>query len=262
MAKTGWVKTYQPLFIPLSIFLGGLTVAIAIITTGGLGRVTSSADDTGNVVMEVEVSVDDDPFLGDPNAPVTVVEFLSFECPWCKKFHDETFPQLESQYIDTGKIKFVVRDLPLSFQDPAATKDAWAADCARDQGGDQAYFGYLDEIFARTGTEGVGLPKEGKISGYDAAAKKLGLDLTKFRSCLASAQFKDEVAKDLADVTALGQKLAEKYPEKKYPGLFRGIGTPTFFIGKTDSSGTFTGQVLGGAYPFDSFQQTIDQLLK
>ena len=252
MAKRLDLLKYQSLFIPASIFLGGLAVALAIVFTGGLGRVTSGADE--NPSGEVQVSVDNDPGLGYPDAPVTIVEFLSFECPFCKIFHDETFPQLKSQYIDTGKVRFVVRDLPLSFQDPAATKDALAADCAHDQGGDAAYFGYIDEIFARTGTEGAGLPNVGKISGYDAAAKKVGLDLTRFSSCLSSEQFKDEVAKDLADAMKLAQD---------NPTVFdQGIGTPTFIVGKTDSSGTFTGQVVSGAQPFASFQQVIDELLK
>lgn len=247
MAKKFDLLRYQSLFIPLSIFLGGLAVAAAIIYTGGLGRMSSTANDllpTSDAGGEVQVSVDDDPGLGDPNAPVTIVEFLSFECPFCQSFHKDTLPQIKSQYIDTGKVRFVVRDLPLSFQDPAATKDALAADCARDQRGDEVYFLYHDEIFARTGTEGAGLPKEGKTDGYEAAAKKIGLDVPRFKSCLSSGQFKDEVAKDLADAQTYGAN-----------------GTPTFFVGKTDSSGTFTGQVISGAQPFESFQLAIDALL-
>jgi len=254
MVKAHWVKTYQPLFVPLSIFLGGLTVAFAVIFTGGLGRISSSAggpaDDSGSAVTEVEVSVDDDPGLGDPNAPLTMIEFSDYECPFCKSFFEQTLSQIKSAYIDTGKVRFVYRDLPLPFHNPAATKEALAANCARDQKGDEGYFLYHDEIFARTTSNGEGM----KNAGYAAAATKIGLDVSAFNSCLSTEKFKDEVAKDLEDVTTLTQDYAGAFPQ--------GIGTPTFIIGKSDSSGTFTGQVVSGAQPFVSFQQIIDQLLK
>ena len=255
MAKRFDLSKYQPLFIPISIFLSGLIVALAIVFTGGLGRVTSNANDlpTGDSSGEVQVSVDDDPGMGDPNAPLTMVEFSDYECPYCKSFFEETLPQIKSAYIDTGKVRFVLRDLPLPFHEPAASKEALAANCARDQGGDEKYFLYHDEIFARTASNAEGM----KTADYAAAATKIGLNVAAFNSCLSTDKFKDEVAKDLADVTALSQKLAEKYPQ-----TFQGIGTPTFIIGKTDSSGTFTGQVVSGAQPFASFQQVIDDLLK
>lgn len=231
-------------------------MAVSIIATGGLGRVSSSAgspsDDTGSAVMEVEVSVDGDPGLGDPNAPLTMIEFSDFECPYCKSFHDETLLKIKEQYIDTGKVRFVLRDLPLPFHNPAATKEALAANCARDQKGDEGYFLYHDEIFVRTASNGEGM----KTADYAAAATKIGLDATAFNSCLSTEKFKDEVDKDLADVSELDQKLTEKYPQS-----YQGIGTPTFFVGKTDPSGTFTAQVISGAQPFESFQQVIDALL-
>jgi protein-disulfide isomerase len=263
MAKTSWIVKYQPLFLPAAILLGGLTVAVAVIFTGGLGRISSSADDTGNTVMEVEVSVDDDPVLGDQNAPVTIVELSDYQCPYCQSFWSETFPQLKSEYIDKGVVRFVYRDFPLtSIGHVSAAKSAEAANCAGDQGkywemqdklfgGQQKDWGYYEE------SKKAYLPLKKALPFFGKYAQEIGLDVTAFNSCLSSSKFKEEVAKDLADVTALGQKLAEKYPQ-----IFQGIGTPTFIIGKTDPSGTFTGQVLSGAYPFDSFQQIIDQLLK
>ncbi|MEX0587505.1 MAG: thioredoxin domain-containing protein, partial [Patescibacteria group bacterium] len=145
------LERYQFLLVPLAILGGGMSVALAIVLTGGLGggdQVPSGAD-IGQPTGEVEVSVDDDPVIGDPNAPVTIVEFVDFECPFCKSFFEETFPKIKSDYIDTGKVRFVLRDLPLPFHNPAATKEALAANCARDQGGDGKYFLYHDEIFAR-----------------------------------------------------------------------------------------------------------------
>src|SRR3990172_7456746 len=247
----GKLAKYQPLFVPLSILFGGLMIAAAIIYTGGLGRLSLSADvpygDPGT--GEVEVSVDDDPGIGDPNAPLTMIEFSDYECPFCKSFFEQTLPQIKSAYIDTGKVRFVYRDLPLPFHEPAASKEALAANCARDQKGDEGYFLYHDEIFARTTSNGEGM----KTADYAAAATKIGLDVSAFNSCLSTEKFKDEVAKDLEDVTTLTQDYAGAFPQ--------GIGTPTFIIGKSDSSGTFTGQVVCGAQPFVSFQQIIDALL-
>ena len=252
MAKKFDLLRYQPLFIPLSILLGGLTVAIAIIATGGLGRMATTADDllpSGDPGGEVQVSVDDDPGLGDPNAPLTMIEFSDYECPFCKSFFEETLPQIKSAYIDTGKLRFVYRDLPLPFHEPAASKEALAANCARDQGGDEKYFLYHDEIFARTASNAEGM----KPADYASAATKIGLDASAFNSCLSTEKFKDEVAADLAAVEKLTQD---------YPAVFQqGIGTPTFIVGKSDPSGTFTGQVISGAQPFESFQQVIDALL-
>ena len=228
-------------------------MAIAIIATGGLGRMAATADDllpTGDPGGEVQVAVDGDPGLGDPNAPLTMVEFSDYECPFCKSFFEETLPQIKEQYIDTGKLRFVYRDLPLSFHEPAASKEALAANCARDQKGDEGYFLYHDEIFARTTSNGEGM----KSADYAAAATKIGLDVSAFNSCLSSEKFKDEVAADLA--------AAEKLTQDYSAVFIQGIGTPTFIVGKTDSSGTFTGQVISGAQPFEFFQQIIDELLK
>ncbi len=81
----------------------------------------------------ISVSEDDDPMLGDPGAPVTIIEFSDFQCPFCQKFHSETFPQIKKTYIDTGKVRFVYRDFPLSFH-PGAQPAAEAAECAHAQG--------------------------------------------------------------------------------------------------------------------------------
>ena len=199
---------------------------------------------------KVEVSADDDPAFGDPNAPVTIIEFADYECPFCKSFFTETLPQIKEQYINTGKVRFVLRDLPLSFHEPAASKEAQAANCARDQKGDEGYFLYHDEIFARTASNGKGMPE----ADYASAASKLGLDVTAFNSCLSTEKFKDEIQGDLAAVDQLVQDNPTAFSQ--------GIGTPTFFIGKSDRSGTIIGTLISGAQPFESFQRVIDALLE
>lgn len=184
----------------------------------------------------VEVSVDDDPVMGDKNAPVTMIEFVDYECPFCKRFFDETLPKIKSEYIDTGKVKLVMRDLPLDFHQNAH-KESQAAQCAREQGGDSTYFKYHDEIFKRTISNGTGL----SLDQLPAIANDLGLNGSSLQSCLDSEKYKAEVDKDLADAAQYGAS-----------------GTPSFFIGKSDSSGKFQGTILVGAQPFESFKAALD----
>ena len=186
-------------------------------------------------------SIDDDPVLGDKNAPVTVIEFSDYECPFCKRHFDQTHQELVKKYIETGKVKLVFRDFPLSFHDPMATKEAVAANCAREQGGDKKYFEFHDEIFKRTISNGNGLNDE-KIQ---TIAKDLGLNTGKFTTCLSNQAQTDEVKKDIADGTAAGAS-----------------GTPTFLIGKTTSNGEIDGELLIGAQPFAAFQAVIDPMLQ
>ena len=186
-------------------------------------------------------SIDDDPVLGDKNAPVTVIEFSDYECPFCKRHFDQTHQELVKKYIETGKVKLVFKDFPLSFHDPMATKEAVAANCAREQGGDKKYFEFHDEIFKRTISNGNGLNDE-KIQ---TIAKDLGLNTGKFTTCLSNQAQTDEVKKDIADGTAAGAS-----------------GTPTFLIGKTTSNGEIDGELLIGAQPFAAFQAVIDPMLQ
>jgi protein-disulfide isomerase len=186
-------------------------------------------------------SVDDDPMLGDPNAKITIIEFSDYECPFCKRHYDQTLPQLIQEYIDTGKAKLVYRDFPLSFHDPMATKEAVAANCAREQSGDSKYFEYHGEIFTRTKSNGNGLSE----ADLTTIATDLGLNLNSFNTCLADPAQTDEVKKDIADGTAAGAS-----------------GTPTFVIGKTTSNGEIDGDLVVGAQPYAAFQAIIDPLLQ
>ena len=123
------------------------------------------------------VDEDDDPFLGDKNAPVTIVSFEDFQCPFCKRAFDQTFPQLKKDYIDTGKVKYVYRDFPLSFH-PQANAAAEAAECADDQG---KFWDYHGAIFNNQNRLGRDL--------YIELAGQFNLDVDKFTQCIDSGQF-------------------------------------------------------------------------
>lgn len=234
-------------FLGAGFFGGSLWTENKLLKTGSLG--TNSAIQQAGAQPSAPqpqqptkgiVSVDDDPVLGDKNAPVTIIEFSDYECPFCKRHFTDTYPQLIKDYIDTGKVKLVFRDFPLSFHDPMATKEAVAANCAKEQGGDKKYFEFHDEIFKRTISNGNGLNDE-KIQ---TIANDLGLNTGEFTSCLSDPAQTDEVKKDIADGSAAGAS-----------------GTPTFLIGKSTSDGKIDGDLLIGAQPFAAFQAVIDPLL-
>lgn len=234
------------LFISFSILLAGGIIKLKGIEGKQLGTntITQAAPNPGEAVPEentgpVKISLDDDPVLGDKNAPITLVEFSDYECPFCKRYFEETYSQIKKDYIDTGKVKLVFRDLPLSFHDPMATTEAIAANCAREQGGDEAYFRYHDEIFTKTTSNGNGLTKDDLY----AFASEQGLNSGNFKSCLDSEKFKDEIQKDLTDASSYGAN-----------------ATPTFYIGKS-SGNEIEGTPLVGAQPYTAFKTLIDQKL-
>lgn len=184
-----------------------------------------------------KVSVDDDPVMGDPNAKITLIEFSDYECPFCKRHFDQTLADLKKEYVDTGKVKIIYRDLPLPFHDPMATIEAVAANCARQQRDDATYFKYHDEIFKRTKSNGNGLTKDGLYKISD----DLGLNTATLKTCMDDKKQEDEVKKDLADANAAGA-----------------TGTPTFFIGKSTGNGIIEGTKIVGAQPLSAFKQAID----
>lgn len=171
----------------------------------------------------VEVDLDDDAVKGDPDAPITIVEFSDYQCPFCGRWFEQTLPQIEKEYIETGKVKLIFRDFPLSFH-PEAQPAAEAAECAREQGGDEVYFKYHDALFKGQASL--------SSATYEKIASEVGVDVAKFKECVSARKFQDEVEADFAAASQYGVS-----------------GTPTFFI---------NGVKLVGAMPYASFKQAID----
>jgi protein-disulfide isomerase len=169
-----------------------------------------------------DVSADDDPATGSDDPEVVIVEFSDFQCPYCARFHQQTFSQLMENYGD--RVQFVYRDFPLESMHPQALPAAEAAECADDQ---DAFWEYQDLLFANQGS----LDSDSLIS----YAEDLQLDVDEFRECFESGKYEDEVRADLDDGTAYGVS-----------------GTPTFFI---------NGLRLVGAQPYSAFEQAIEQEL-
>jgi protein-disulfide isomerase len=186
---------------------------------------TANPTPSGNDAPSVDMTalIDDDSVKGDPDAPVTIVEFSDYECPFCARFYNDAYQQIKSKYIDTGKVKLVYRDFPLSFHQNAQ-KAAEAAECAGEQ---DKYYEMHDLLFE----EGV----EGGVTKYKQYANRIGLNSAKFDVCLDSGAMAQEVRKDFS----AGQQLGVS-------------GTPAFFI---------NGQKLVGAQPFSAFEPLIEQAL-
>jgi len=183
-----------------------------------------------------KVSMDDDPIKGDLDADVTVIEFSDFQCPFCSKFYTQTLSQLEENYIDTGKINFVFRDLPLDSLHPNARPAHIAAECADEQ---KKFWDYHDILFEKQ-SQWQRLPSAELQTTLTQYASDLGLQTANFESCLESKEIADEVNSDAAAAASLGI-----------------TGTPSFFIGN-EKDGFVK---LVGAQPFTAFQGVIDNKL-
>jgi protein-disulfide isomerase len=169
------------------------------------GRPTSQSqrqpvavDPASQEPQRFDVSIDDDPALGPKDAPITIIEFSDFNCPYCRKFHVETFPLLMATYPD--QIRFVYRDFPVTS--PESFIAAQAANCAGRQG---AYWEYHDVLLS--GEQGLG-----RVA-YEAYADQLGLDVEALGACLDEGAERSEVEADARAAASLGIN-----------------GTPTFFI--------------------------------
>ena len=189
-----------------------------------------------SVPGKIMVSLDDDPFKGNPNAPVTIIEFSDFQCPFCSRFFQQTLPQIETDYIDTGKVKFVYRDLPLDSLHPNARPAHIAAECADEQG---KFWDYHDILFEKQ-SEWNRLAATDLQSTLSQYASDLGLQSSIFENCLKSDKIADEVNKDALDAARVGA-----------------TGTPAFYIGN-EKDGFIK---LSGAQPYLNFQVAIDAQL-
>ncbi len=180
----------------------------------------------------VKVSSTDGVSYGNPKAPLILVEFTDYECPFCKRFYDTTFAEIKKKYIDTGKLRFISRNLPLPFHKNAENA-ALAAACAGDQG---KYWQMRKSIF--------GNPKQMQAEHLSAYARENGLNVKRFDTCMTEKTHAAKIQKDLADAQAIGI-----------------TGTPSFVL--ANSGGDIVeGEKLIGALPLATFEAKIKALLK
>jgi protein-disulfide isomerase len=169
--------------------------------------------------------------LGRSDAPLTLLEFTDYQCPFCRRFQAETWPLLKKNYIDTGKLRFIVRDLPLQFHS-AARPAAEAAHCAAEQG----KFWEMHHALL-TGDDPL------VAGGIERRAKALGLDTERLQACIKANRYESAIARNIAAADALNIH-----------------GTPAFVIGRM-ANGGLEGQLVEGAQPYDEFNAALKQLL-
>ena len=180
------------------------------------------------------ISIADEPFKGEPGAKVALIEFSDYQCPFCGRYTKEVFPQIERDYITTGKVKYVFFDLPLDFH-KQAFKAAEAAHCAGEQG---QFWEMHDLLF-----ENQSALSPEQLSTY---AKRIGLSETTFQQCLDSGRFGADIKKDIADAGSAGIS-----------------GTPTFLVGIMQPGDEHVKVVrkLVGAKPYTEFKAAVDSVL-
>ncbi|MBI2054909.1 MAG: DsbA family protein [Candidatus Sungbacteria bacterium] len=222
--------------IPASIIAAGAIIALAVIYSGSPlpraippgGGQSGGSNQAAGFANAVNLA-DDDPALGDPNAPVTVVEFSDFQCPFCRRFFETVLPRIKDEYVKTGKARFVYRDFPISSIHDMAQKYAEAAECADEAG---KFWAMHDKIFNEQSKKGSGTVLGYTVDDVKRWAAELGLDTAQFGQCLDSGKYASEVEKDLQDGQAVGV-----------------AGTPGTFVNS---------QFISGAVPYEEFRAAID----
>jgi protein-disulfide isomerase len=179
------------------------------------------------------LSIEGAALMGARNAPLAIVAYSDFQCPYCARFADTTFRDLEKQYISKGKVLFAFRHLPLTRIHPQAFSAAAAATCAAEQG---KFWEMHDRLFAAT--------RQLSDSSWPSFARELRLDVSRFQSCLVDS----------------GPAVVQKDVELAH--ALQVTGTPTFLIGTIDSHGNVTvTERFSGSHPLSKFKTALDTLL-
>jgi protein-disulfide isomerase len=170
--------------------------------------------------------------VGKDDAPLVLVEYTDYQCPFCQRFHNDSFAQIKTNYVDTGKIRYVSRDFPLPFHENAQ-RSAVAGRCAAEQG---KYWELRHTMIVNASQL-----QPDKIVDY---AQSASLDVEKFKACIASDKYKAAIDKDIAEGTAAGV-----------------TGTPSFVLGRIQN-GKIEGVRIVGAMPYAQFDAKIQEFLK
>lgn len=220
---TGYMVWGQPLAQSsqaLEDALSRAEAAEAVLQQAGLGAPQPTRDPNAPIeVVRYPVDEANNPSFGPADAPITIIEFSDYECPFCTRWHAEVWPKLQQTYGD--KIRLVYRDFPLYSIHPNAGAAAEAANCANEQG---KFWEYHDLLFQAS--DGLGR------QAYETYASQVNLDVEGFKACLDEKRYAEEVTADFEFARQLGVQ-----------------STPTFFI---------NGVALIGAQPFEVFQEVID----
>lgn len=217
--------------LPVTIVVAGALIAGAVFFVGKNNTPGSPDGTAKTAVRAYDPSLDH--ILGNPNAAVKVVEYADLECPYCKTFHT-TMHQIMDHYGTSGDVAWIYRHFPLGQLHSKAPQEAAAAECAADQGGDVAFYKYIDKVYEVTpSSNGLDLAQLPVLAG------QIGLDVEVFTQCLSSGKFAKKVQNSYDEAIAAG-----------------GQGTPHVIIMVGNDSVT-----LQGSQPYDSMRAAIDAVL-
>jgi protein-disulfide isomerase len=217
-------------------------IAIVLITLGALFLafliIYPNVQPVGEVITPPAVARPNVDFntAGDPEAPITIIEYSDFQCPYCRIFYENTESLLMERYVDTGTVYFVYKSVG-SFIGPESSTAAEAAYCAGDQG---KFWEMHDTIFANQTGENVGAYTTRRL---ESLADAISLDMTAYEDCMSSGKYKDLTDQDAKDATAAGIQ-----------------ATPSFILSYEVNGETQT-RVIQGAQTIDVFAEEIEAAL-
>lgn len=232
----------QSFAIPIAIIVGFGLIAAAIFFSGKTGNAPLAGTDNsgGNEQQEqqqgsaenINPVTEDDHIRGNPNAPIVIVEYSDFDCPFCKNFH-ETMKRVMEEYGADGQVAWVYRHFPLEQLHPNAPQIAQASECVANLGGNEAFWTFSDLVFSERSTNAQ--TDMVQIPDYVITA---GVDLEEFNSCMDSGETREDVEEDFNNAVAVG-----------------GRGTPHSIVLVGDQQG-----VINGAQPYETVKGIIDNL--
>lgn len=225
------VQQKKDYFLPASILVAGVLISGSVIYSTGLKNTPAQPLEANLGVVGIVPQIGDDVILGSKDAPITIVEFGDYQCPFCARFFSETEAQLRKEYIETGKAKMVYKDY--AFLGPESIAAAQAAECAKDQG---KYWVYHDALYNEEIADNQENNGNLTFNRLKEIAVENGLNKSQFDSCFDSKKYEAEVDGDSDEAQGLGVK-----------------ATPTIFIND---------QKFEGALPFSVFKEVIDKILE
>lgn len=233
-------------FLPVSILIAAVLISGSLIYSAGKKSVSNLGG--SNEEEKVEVNLDqksklpagvfdilkikeDDVILGDPKAPLTIIEYGDYQCPFCARFFEETESLIRENYVKNGKAKMIFRNY--QFLGPESLAAAEAAECAREQ---KQFWAYHDAIYSAELVDGRENNGNFNEEFFLNLAEELGLNVDSFKNCLQSHKYRAEIEKEIVEAQRAGIN-----------------STPTTFIGE---------EKMVGALPYVQFKEVIDRYLK
>ncbi|MHC1716427.1 MAG: DsbA family protein [Candidatus Dojkabacteria bacterium] len=236
------VVNLDTLGVPIAIVLAGVIIASVIFFTNkNADNATDNkndnkiADNTGDTTSgEAVALLGDDPYLGNKDtAKVALIDFSDYQCSYCQKYSKETFDKIKTNFIDTGKIVYVFKEFPLSSEGQVGFTTAQAAMCVFELSGSEVFSDFHKEAFFKETNAQI---KE--------LATSVGVDGSKYDKCMSEGRYTTEINNDREEGSNAGV-----------------TGTPGFVIGVLDADGNVKGKLIAGAYPYATFESTINEML-